>query len=143
MMVIFYEEYHRELLHLSNISVTTPEADRLLPFLDAHQIAEAKKKVEQGMAPFLGVGTSAMLSAGTGATTSSTNHAGHVPMPRPSLLQDVQGAGAVSAPPDCHVCTGFDPLAAASEAYDSVAKAIVLRAGVRYCVGVSSYRWSN
>ena len=110
MMVIFYEEYHRELLHLSNISVTTPEADRLLPFLDAHQIAEAKKKVEQGMAPFLGVGTSAMLSAGTGATTSSTNHAGHVPMPRPSLLQDVQGGGAVSAPPTATSAPDLTPL---------------------------------
>ena len=98
MMVIFYEEYHRELLHLSNISVTTPEADKLLPFLDAHQIAEAKRKVEQGMTPFLGVGTSATSSAGTDATTSGTNHAGHVQTPRPSLLHDVQGGGAVNAP---------------------------------------------
>ena len=109
MMVIFYEEYHRELLHTANLSPTVMEQDRLLPYLDAHQIADAKQKIANGMAPFLGNGSGATAAAGTLAATTPTSAAGTAPMQRPLPQQGVPGAAVANVPQGAPFAQGTTP----------------------------------
>ena len=77
MMVIFYEELHRQMLHQSNMAA----GGSLLPYVDSRQIAHAKQQAEQGMAPFLGSTSGVQQSAGLPATTPPPQVVPHVPQP--------------------------------------------------------------
>ena len=77
MMVIFYEELHRQMLHQSNMA----SGGSLLPYVDTRQISQAKQMAEQGMAPFLGNGTGATSSAGNNVNTPHPQAVPFVPQP--------------------------------------------------------------
>ena len=87
MMVIFYEEVHRQMLHQSNLAM----GGKLLPYVDSRQIAHAKQQAEEGMAPFLGHGGVGHHGAGGPVTTPQPQAVPRVP--QPGQLQPQGGIG--------------------------------------------------
>ena len=101
MLVIFYDELHRQMLHQSNLA----NGGSLLPYVDNRQIAQAKQMAEQGMAPFLGNGSGVMSNAGNPAAMQHPLAVPYVPQPgRPPFPERTGGgmgpalSGAAPAP---------------------------------------------